>query len=225
MWLNHCNFDVISTIFLGFLKLRTHISVFWCFWWISGISEFLFLGIGHKTKTRKSQKIFIFWFIALQCMWICVLTTFFNFLSIKTDINRNGLNLKYLEGLKAFKTQLTAARFEMWLNHCNFDVNWTIFLGFLKLRTHSSVFWDFWWVSVICEFLFRAQNENPETTKNRYFWVIKLKCMWICFMITILTFWVSKTNSINLERSETLKRQIPATWSAIRLNDFEFDAI
>ena len=144
-------------------------------------------------------------------------------MSIKTDINRNGFNLIYSKGSKAFKTQLAAAWFAMWLNHCNFDVNWTMFPGFLKLRIHNSVFRGFWWVSVISEFSFRAQNENQETTKNRYFWVIKLKCMWICFMITILTFWVSKTNSINLVRSEALKRQIPATLTAIRLNDFEFD--
>ena len=61
-----------------------------------------------------------------------------------------------------------------------------------------------------------AQNENPEATENHYFWVIKLKYMWICFMITILTFRVSKmtlakTNSVNLGRSEALKRRIPAT--------------
>ena len=79
-------------------------------------------------------------------------------------------------------------------------------------------------------FGYRAQNEKPETTENRYFGVIKLKYMWICFMITILTFWVSKitlakTNSIDLEWSEAIKRQIPATWSAMWLNHFEFDVI
>ena len=50
--------------------------------------------------------------------------------------------------------------------------------------------------------------------------------MRICFMIFILTFWVSKmalakTNSITPERSEALKRQITATWSAMRLNHFD----
>ena len=64
----------------------------------------------------------------------------FNCLSIKTGINRNGLNLIYSEGLNALKTQLAAAWLAMWLNHCNFDVIWTIFLGFLKLHTHISVF-------------------------------------------------------------------------------------
>ena len=50
------------------------------------------------------------------------------------------------------------------------------------------------------------------------------------FMITVLTFseskiTLAKANSINLERSEDLKSQIPATWSAMRLNRFEFDVI
>ena len=75
MWLDHFEIDVVWTVFKEFLKLHTHISVFWSFWWISGISKFSFLGIGLKTKTRKSRKIFIFWFITFQCMWICVLTT------------------------------------------------------------------------------------------------------------------------------------------------------
>ena len=66
----------------------------------------------------------------------------FNCLSVKTDINKNGLNLVYSEGSKAVKTQIAAACLAMWLNHCTFDVIWTTFLGFLKLRTHISVFWD-----------------------------------------------------------------------------------
>ena len=165
-WLDHFEIDVVWTVFKEFLKLHTHISVFWGFWWISGISEFSILGIGHKTKTRKSRKIFIFWFIALQCMWICVLTTFLT-VWVKTDINKNGLNSIYSEGLKAFKTQLAVAWLAMWLNHCNFDVIWTIFLEFLKLCTHISVFWGFWWVSVISEFSFLGIGLKTKTQKLR----------------------------------------------------------
>ena len=75
IWLDQFEIDVIWAVFQDFLKLHSHILVFWGYWWISVISEFLFLGIGLKTKTRKSRIIFIFWFITLQCMWICVLTT------------------------------------------------------------------------------------------------------------------------------------------------------
>ena len=70
MWLNHFEIDVIWTAFKGFLKLHSHISVFWGFSWISVISEFSFLGIGLKTKTRKSRKIFIYGSIMFKCMWI-----------------------------------------------------------------------------------------------------------------------------------------------------------
>ena len=71
---------------------------------------------------------------------------------------------------------------------------------------------------------YRVQNENPETTENHCFLVIKLKYMWICFIINILTFWVSKMtlakmNSINLERSEAkikLKFQVTFVFSFVR---------
>ena len=60
MWLDHFKIDVIWKAFQKFLKLNSHISVFWGFWWISLNSEFSVLGIGLKTKTRKSRKIFSF---------------------------------------------------------------------------------------------------------------------------------------------------------------------
>ena len=43
-----------------FLKLHLDILELWLFCGISVISEFLFLGIGLKSKTRVPQKIFIF---------------------------------------------------------------------------------------------------------------------------------------------------------------------
>ena len=60
MWLNDFEFNVIWTAFQLLLKLHSHISVLWHFCRISVISEFSFLDIGLKTKTRKSRKIFIF---------------------------------------------------------------------------------------------------------------------------------------------------------------------
>ena len=92
---------------------------------------------------------------------------YFNCLSVKTDINKNRLNLIYSEGSIAFKTQVAAAWLAMWLNHCNFDVIWTIFLGFLKLRTHVLDFRSFWWVSVISEFSFLGIGLKMKTRKLR----------------------------------------------------------
>ena len=137
---------------------------------------------------------------------------YFNCLSIKTDINKNALNFIYSEGSKAFKIQIAAAWLALWWNHFNFDVIWTFQYSHFSISGFLMGFRDF----RVFVFGYRAQNENPKTTENHYFWVIKLKCMWICFIIT---------NSINLEKSEALKRQIPATWSAMRLNHFEFHVI
>ena len=77
-------------------------------------------------------------------------------------------------------------------------------------------------------FGYRAQSENPETTEKSLF--LSYKAEIHVDLISILTFWVSKmtlakTNSINLGRSEALKRQIPATWFAMQLNNFEFDVL
>ena len=99
-------------------------------------------------------------------MWICI-DHFFNCLSIKTDINKNGLNLIYSEGSNAFKIQIAAVWLTMWLNHCDFDAIWTMFLGFLKLCTHISVFRGCWWVSVISEFSFLSIGLKGKTRKLR----------------------------------------------------------
>ena len=70
VWLNHFEIDVIWTALKRFLKLHSHISVFWGSSWISVISELSFLGIGFKRKTRKSRKIFIFGSIMFKYMWL-----------------------------------------------------------------------------------------------------------------------------------------------------------
>ena len=118
----------------------------------------------------------------------------FNCLSIKTDINRNGLYLIYSEGSKAFKTELAAAWLATWLDHFEIDVVWTVIKEFLKLHTHISVFWSFWWISGIFEFLFLGIRHKTKTWKSWkifIFWFITLQCMWICFD-HFLTVWVLK---------------------------------
>ena len=129
---------------------------------------------------------------------------YFNCLSVKTDISKNGLNLICPEGAKAFKTQIAAAWCAMWLNHFEIDLIWLNSIS----RVFEVTYYHFSILGFLTNFCYfrvfvfgcKAQNENPETTENLYFWVINLKCMWICF-ITILTFWESnmtlaKTNSI-----------------------------
>ena len=75
MWLHHFENKVVWTVFKGFLELHSYISVFWGFSWISVISEFSFLGIGLKMKTRKLRKISLFGSTKFKCIWIYFLTT------------------------------------------------------------------------------------------------------------------------------------------------------
>ena len=177
----------ISNTVLAFQCFVNRISVFWGFSWISGIFEFSFLSIGHKTKTRKSWKIFILWFRTLQCMWIYVLTNVLTVWVLKLT-NRNRLNLIYSEGSKAFKTQLAATWLAMSLNLFEIDVVWTVIKGFFKLHTHILVFWGFWWISGISEFLFLGIGHKTRTRKSWkifIFWFITLQCMWICVLTTL----------------------------------------
>ena len=69
IWLNHIEIYVIWSTFQLLSKLDSHISVLWRFCRIAVISEFSFLGIGLKTKTQKSWKIFILGSIKFKCMW------------------------------------------------------------------------------------------------------------------------------------------------------------
>ena len=83
----------------------------------------------------------------------------------------------------------------MWLNNFESDVTWTVFQLFLKLHSHISVLWRFCRISVICQFSFSGIELKTEIRKSRnsfVFWSIKFKCIWICFSITISTFWALK---------------------------------
>ena len=47
---------------------------------------------------------------------------YFNFLSVKTEINKNVLNLIHLDGFEAFKKQTPGTSLEICVNHFDFDV-------------------------------------------------------------------------------------------------------
>ena len=53
------------------------------------ISEFSLLGIGFKTKNRKSRNIFIFWIYEAQMNVGLFFDHYFNFLSVKTDTQKH----------------------------------------------------------------------------------------------------------------------------------------
>ena len=119
----------------------------------------------------------------------------FNFLSAKTKMNKNVLNLINVDGLKAFKRQIPGTWLEICVNHFEFDVIWRTSQLLLKLHSHNSVLWKFCSISVLSEFSYLGTGFKTKTRKSRKIFIfgsIMFKCMWIYFSISVSTFWVLK---------------------------------
>ena len=69
---------------------------------------------------------------------------YFDFLGAETEIDKNALNWKNLDGWVALKRQAPTAWLAMSLNHFEFDIIWTAFQPFLEL--HSQ--WPIWVIIV-----------------------------------------------------------------------------
>ena len=111
----------------------------------------------------------------LKCIWIYFFDLYFNFLSVKTEINKKNnkrLNLINLEGSDALKRQKYDTWIAIWLNHFQNNVIWTVFKEVLELHSYTSVFWSFSWISEISEFSFLGiglKTKTPEITAKSLF--------------------------------------------------------
>ena len=115
---------------------------------------------------------------------------YFNFLSVKTKINKNVLSLINLEGFEAFKRQAPDTWLEICVNHFDFDVIWRESQLVLKLHSHNSVLRRFYSISVLSEFSYLGTGLKTKTRKSRkifLFGSIMFKCMCIYFSISIST--------------------------------------
>ena len=170
IWLNRIEMYVIWRTSQLLFKLHSHISVLWHFCRISVISEFSFLGIGLKTKTRKSRKKIIFGFIKFKWMWICVSMTISTFWALKlkqTNKKQNQFNKS--RGVRfSWKTTVwhTISKVaELFWQQCNLnnisrviEITFSYFniLGFLTNFLNFRV--------IVMGY--RAQNENQEIAEN-----------------------------------------------------------
>ena len=159
-----------------------------------------------------------------------VFDNYIKFLIVKTDTQKHRAQFDWTEWSKDFQTQIPTVWLAMWLNDFDFDVIWRAFQPFLNLHSHITVLWRFCRISVISEFSFLGIGLKTKTWKSRkisIFGFTKFKCIWIYFLITLLTFWLIKLktnknvlNLINLDRLEAFKRQTPGTWLEIWVNHF-----
>ena len=132
----------------------------------------------------------------------------FNFLSVKTEINKKNnkrLNLINLKGSDALKREKYETWIAMWLNHFENNVIWTVFKGFLKLHSYISAFLGFFMNFRdfrVFAFGYRSQKENPEITENLYFLVYKVQMHMDLFFDHYFNFLGAKTkinkNVLNL---------------------------
>ena len=190
MWLNHFENNVIWTVFKGFLKLHSYISVFWGFF--MNFRDFRVFAFGYRSQKENSEITENLYFLVykVQMHMDLFFDHYFNFLGAKTKINKNVLNLINLDGLEAFKRQTPGAWLEIWVNHFWFDVIWRTSQLFLKLHSHNSVLALLQHFCAFQVFVFgcRAQKENPEITENLYFTVFFLKLYQICFCVSLSLF-------------------------------------
>ena len=172
-----------------------------------------------QNENLEITKNLYFWVYEVQMYMDLLFDPYFNFLTVKTEINKKNnkrLNLINLEGSDALKRQKYDTWIAMWLDHFANDVIWTIFKLFLKLHSHIKVLWRFCRISVTSEFSFLGIGLKTKIWKSRkisIFGSTKFKCIWIYFLITLLTFWVLKLkqkknvlNLINLDGLEAFKR-------------------
>ena len=154
----------LSSISRFFEVAFSYVSIlgFWM-----NFSDFQFFIFGYRAQNENTEITETLYFLVYNTPMrvdLCF-DHYFNCLSVKTDISKNGLNLIYSEGLKAFKTQIAAAWLAMWLNHFVIDVVWTVFQLVLEVHSHISVLWCFCGISVNSEFSFLGVMLKTKTWK------------------------------------------------------------
>ena len=86
--------------------------------------DFRVFVFGYRSQTKKPEitENLYFWVYKVQMHMDLFFDHYFNFLGVKTTINKNLLNLINLDGLEALKRQTPGTRLEIWLNNFEFDV-------------------------------------------------------------------------------------------------------
>ena len=155
------------------------------------MSQFSFLGIKFKTKTRKSQKIHIFRSIDFECVWI----------SFGSEI-RKWTRLHNSRGFGGSYKTTNNLLLCVILNSISNDFKVT--LSYVNVLV-------FYGISVIFKifvYLYKAENENPNFTDSLYFRVFKVSSFDqnLNFSSLKTEININRPNLINLVRAEAHKR-------------------
>ena len=168
------------------MKILTNFRDFWVF----------VFGYRPENENMEITENLSFWVDKVQMDMDLYFDLYFNFLAVKTEINKSNnerLNLINLEWSETLKRQTPRAWLRIWVNHFEADVIWRASQLFLKLHSHNSVLWHFCSISVISEFSYLGIVLKTKTWKSQKIFIFgstKLKWIWIYFSISISTFWL-----------------------------------
>ena len=174
MQLNHFEMMSFKQYFKGFWS---YILTFSILGFLTNLRDFQVFVFGYRFQNQNPEitENLYFWVYKVEMDMDLFFHLYFNFLSVKTVINKNNnkwLNLINLERSDALKRQKYDTWLAIWLNHFDIEVIWEAFREFLKLNSHMSVFWGFlmnFFDIPVFVFGYRSQNENPEIMENLYF--------------------------------------------------------
>ena len=161
---------------LSLISFEQHFNCFWIY--------ILILQYRPQNENPKITENLYLWVYKVQMHMNLFFDHFFNFLSAKTKINKNVVNLINLDGLEAVKRQKYDTGIAMWLNHFENHVIWATFQLFLKLHFHITVLWRFCRISEFSFLGIGLKMKTRESRKISIFGSAKFKCTWIYFSIS-----------------------------------------
>ena len=115
-----CHLNSISTVFEATFSYYSIMA------FLQNFLDFRVFVFGYRSQNEKPEitENLYFWVYKVQMHMDLFFDNYFNFLGVKTKINKNLLNLINLDGLEALKRQTPGTRLEIWLNNFEFDVIW-----------------------------------------------------------------------------------------------------
>ena len=223
-------------IILNLILYEQYFNSLWCYIFsfcrISMISEFSPLGIGFKTKNRKSRKIFIFWICKAQWIWVCFLITILTFWVLKLIQKKIGPSSIKPKCQKIFKPKYLLYDKQCgWiiLSLMSFEQHFNCFWIYVLILQYYGAFVEFPWFP---SFRFRvlASKRKAGNHGKSLFLGLQSSNAYESIFDLYFSFLRVKTkinknvlNFINLDGLEAFERQTPGNWLEKRINHFEFD--
>ena len=189
-----CYFNSISTVFEAAFSYFSIMALLWNF------RDFQVFVLGYRAQNENLEitENLYFWVYKAQMNVDLIFDHYFNFLSVKTEINKTNIQKKQTQFNKSTVVRISwniwpmiskvAESFWEWCHLNNNSRVFEITFSYFSILGFLINFRDFRGFA----FGYRAQNENPEITENLYLWVCKIQIHRHLFCDHYFNFWVLK---------------------------------